>query len=220
MIKTVFFDINDTLINHSIAQENAIRNMFTLLPEHDEAEFISIWKDTARKYWELLEKDGITFEQQRIERIESVWNHFKIKLTPKQANQYADCYVTYYKQALSINPAFKTFLEFLRANYISVGIISNGYGPLQRSRLKVAGVESYLTESLIFISDEIGIAKPDKKIFRFILKKHRIKSDECIFIDDNDKNIISAKELGFNTIHYTATIKDFNKELEILKVSL
>lgn len=208
MIKAVFFDINDTLINHSHAQEVAIRRMAALLSEHDEAEFIKIWKKTAKKYWELFEKGKITFEEQRIHRMELVWNHFKAKLTPKQINQYADCYVTYYEQALTVNPALEAFLKWSQANHIPTGIISNGYGPLQRSRLKAVGIESYLTERLIFISGEIGIAKPDEKIFILAETTVGISPSDIIFFGDNLKNDIKpAKKRGWRTVLITSRYK-------------
>lgn len=204
MIKAVFFDINDTLINHSRAQEVAIKKMATLLSKHDEAEFIKVWKETAKKYWELFEKREITFEEQRLRRVESVWNHFKAKLTPQQISQYANYYITYYEQTLSVNPPLKVFLELLQANHIPIGIISNGHGSLQRSRLKTVGIESYLTDRLIFISEEVGVAKPDEKIFILAETIVGFSPSEIIFFGDDVKNDIEpAKKRGWKTVLIT-----------------
>lgn len=208
MIKAVFFDINDTLTNHSRAQEVAIKKMATLLSEHDEAKFIKVWKETAKKYWELFEKRKITFEEQRLQRIESVWNHFKVKLTSQQIHKYAYYYVSYYEQALSVNPTLKILLELLKANHIPAGIISNGYGPLQRSRLKTTGIESYLTRRLIFISDEIGVAKPDEKIFILAEITVGVPPTDIIFFGNDLKNDIApAKKRGWRTVLVTPYCK-------------
>ncbi len=45
--------------------------------------------------------------------------------------------------------------------------------------------------------------KPDKKIFLNCLSKISYLPEECLFIDDTNENIITAENLGFNTIHYT-----------------
>lgn len=52
----------------------------------------------------------------------------------------------------------------------------------------------------IVISGEEKVIKPDPEIFNILLKRYDIKSNECLFIDDNDENISTAKELGFETI--------------------
>ncbi|MBI2597456.1 HAD family hydrolase [Candidatus Daviesbacteria bacterium] len=194
MIKAVFFDINDTLINHSYAQEVAIKGLATLLPGQNKEEFIKIWKQIARKYWDLFEKGEISFDQQRKQRVMSVWNHFKNKLTPQQIDQYANYYVTYYEQALKVNQTLKVFLDLCQTYHIPAGIISNGYGPLQRNRLKVVGIESYFTDQLIFISGEIGIAKPDEKIFTLVEKTIGVSPSNILFFGDDLKNDIEPAE--------------------------
>jgi epoxide hydrolase-like predicted phosphatase len=52
----------------------------------------------------------------------------------------------------------------------------------------------------VMYSFEVQVCKPDKLAYQHILKKLDSKPQECIFIDDYDKNIESAKELGINVI--------------------
>jgi 2-haloacid dehalogenase len=59
----------------------------------------------------------------------------------------------------------------------------------------------------IVISGEVGMAKPDKEIFRHLLKKIRRKPHECLFIDDAAVNITVADELGFQTLHFQSPRK-------------
>lgn len=64
------------------------------------------------------------------------------------------------------------------------------------------------------LSYKVRLIKPDKKIYKHIIQKNNIRPDETIFIDDLKKNILSAKSLGLNTIHYTSHkrfLKEFNK---------
>ena len=43
--------------------------------------------------------------------------------------------------------------------------------------------------------------KPDKEIYNVLLKRYDIKAGEFLFIDDNMTNAVTAKEMGFSTIH-------------------
>ncbi len=69
----------------------------------------------------------------------------------------------------------------------------------------------------IFLSWEMKVAKPDVRAYRYVLKKLKIKPNECVFIDDKEENITSANSIGINGIVF----KDYNllvKELEKLNV--
>jgi len=52
----------------------------------------------------------------------------------------------------------------------------------------------------VYYSHHIGMRKPDKKIFEFILKENNLIPNETLFIDDSPQHIASAKELGIQTI--------------------
>jgi putative hydrolase of the HAD superfamily len=54
-----------------------------------------------------------------------------------------------------------------------------------------------------YYSYEIGLRKPTKEIFKYILEDSNLDPDETLFIDDSNQNIKTAKELGLNCIHFT-----------------
>jgi putative hydrolase of the HAD superfamily len=54
----------------------------------------------------------------------------------------------------------------------------------------------------VFFSNEIGLIKPDREIFDFVLKQIRLNADECLFIDDTQKNLDTAKTIGINAVKY------------------
>lgn len=64
----------------------------------------------------------------------------------------------------------------------------------------------------IVVSGEERVIKPGKEIYNILLDRYSIVAEESLFIDDNIDNINSAKELGFNTIHYTSGV-DLKMEL-------
>lgn len=55
----------------------------------------------------------------------------------------------------------------------------------------------------IVVSGTEKLIKPDQKIWEVLLERYNIKANESVFIDDNAKNIETAKHLGFVTIHIT-----------------
>jgi len=71
--------------------------------------------------------------------------------------------------------------------------------PLMRRRFEFLQLFEY-----ILVSGEIGLVKPDPAIYRLMLEKVGRPAHECLFIDDSLKNIESARQMGFDVIHFQA----------------
>jgi len=52
------------------------------------------------------------------------------------------------------------------------------------------------------ISGEIGLVKPNREVFDFLLEKTGRRAEECVFIDDSRANTTAARDLGFDVIHF------------------
>lgn len=52
-----------------------------------------------------------------------------------------------------------------------------------------------------YYSHEMGLRKPDPKIFTTVLEAHDLKAEETLFIDDSPQHIESAQKLGLQTYH-------------------
>jgi 2-haloacid dehalogenase len=52
------------------------------------------------------------------------------------------------------------------------------------------------------ISGEIGLVKPNREVFDFLLGKSGRRAEECVFIDDSPANVAAAREIGFDAIHF------------------
>lgn len=77
-------------------------------------------------------------------------------------------------------------------------------------------IESNFLVSDIIISSEINMIKPNKDFYYYLINKYDIKNNELLFIDDNERNIISAKELGINTIKVDKNTNIYNEIIERL----
>lgn len=46
------------------------------------------------------------------------------------------------------------------------------------------------------------VIKPDPAIYKLLMSRYDLKPEECVFIDDTERNIVAAKELGMHGIVY------------------
>ncbi len=64
-----------------------------------------------------------------------------------------------------------------------------------------------------FLSYEVKLLKPEKEIFELMVKQTGMVPEKSLFIDDSEKNIAAARELGFQ-VYLAAPEEDFTPMLE------
>jgi len=104
------------------------------------------------------------------------------------------------------------FLRSLRGKY-KTGLISNGWGDLRDYLVREKMDDAF---DHIIISAEVGIAKPEAKIFQMALKQAEVSPNEAVFVDDFHVNIEGCEKVGMKGIHF----KDAGSALKQLKLLL
>jgi len=82
-------------------------------------------------------------------------------------------------------------------------------------------LESYPVLKLFddwILSYEVGVCKPDKKIFETVLTRASARPQECVFIDDIEQYTDAARSLGITAHTFTNTekLEQFLNSLNIL----
>jgi 2-haloacid dehalogenase len=70
----------------------------------------------------------------------------------------------------------------------------------------------------VVISGEEKIRKPFPQFYHILLNRYHLKPEECLFIDDNYRNVLAAQELGIPSIHFVGadTLSEELKKREII----
>lgn len=56
----------------------------------------------------------------------------------------------------------------------------------------------YMDGGILSYQDKL--IKPDPKIYELLLKRFGLQAEECVFLDDTEKNLLPARQLGIHTI--------------------
>lgn len=171
------------------------------------------------EYWQTIKEDSDISD--KFEQLSSdvnlgniSWNDF-IKEIAEETGRDADAVKKMYQEQ-KMNPQLLAYINQLRKSY-KIALLTNAskdqLGPLVSS----AGLDKLFDE--ILISSELGMTKPDHKIFEYALEKLNVKPSETVFVDDLEKHVSAAKSLGINSILYE-DFQHMKQELEeILTVS-
>ena len=105
-----------------------------------------------------------------------------------------------------------SFLRSIKPKY-KVGLISNAWSGLRAyiEREKFADAFDHM-----IISAEVGVAKPDPKIYQLALDQLQVKANEAVFVDDVLENIEACEKLGMQGIQF----KDPESAISQLKALL
>ena len=104
-----------------------------------------------------------------------------------------------YLDKIRLDPDFKEFAVELKKNF-HLAMLSNDVKEWSSYVRSKFNVNKFF--DVVITSGDVGLSKPDKRIFNALLKKIGTTSDNCIFVDDKLVNLSPASELGFKTIRF------------------
>ena len=132
----------------------------------------------------------------------------KLSLKEEWLDELSKAYVSpLFEVSPYLNPDAAESLEWLRSQKKHIGIICNtGLTPGTELRrfLSQAGIARYF--QVMTFSNEVGIRKPDRRIFNLTAQALKTTAQRIVHIGDNVKSDVwGAKNAGFRAIHLSGT---------------
>ena len=195
-IKAVFFDRDNTLTyKNPQAYQNFFKAVETLSGKSFELDnkkmFATFDQIKAKGYNTHTLENEIQFYKQYYKQIcENECGELTPKVEQVAAKIFEDMWL---KDKCLFSDVLPTFAELKNQN-IKIGIISDTTLSLQKS-LEALWVGEFI--DCYTSSKEVGVMKPDPKIYLAALQKLNLKPEECIYVDDYIDEVIGAEKLGF-----------------------
>lgn len=192
-ITIIFFDIDDTLIDHTSASERAINTVYLKysdIIQIKEELFKERWMELANYYFQAFLHNRISFEM-RLTYIVSTL--FSLKGDDDILNNIIQYYLDAYENSWNLYMDVYSCLNKLKGHRL--GIISNGSAEQQKRKLKKCGIFQYF--DTIIISEEYRIAKPDLRLFELACSKAGTEEKKCICIGNSlEHDVLPFNKLG------------------------
>jgi len=148
---------------------------------------------------------AITGKLSKKEVIEILSKNFGIT-SKKLKKLYLDSYKNNFKQ----NKEFFNKLFKLKKQGYKIAILSDQWF---LSKEALMPEKFYKNFDEVIVSCDVGIRKPNKKIYQLAVKKLNFSPKEILFIDNQRWNILPAKKLGMNTILFKNNKQLFKEKL-------
>jgi putative hydrolase of the HAD superfamily len=196
----IFFDIDQTLINHQQAQDTAtllfLQQFSSLLPYTSE-EFCQCWQTVMEKHFTTFLRGEISFVEHRRRRMREVFQGAESYLADDEADRRFAVYLQHYEDNWKL---FDDVLPCLNAlSNHRLGIISNGNTEQQTKKLCQTGIAAQF--NIIVVSEEVRVSKPKPDIFLSACRRARVKARQCIYVGDSLQNdALAAGAVGMKGI--------------------
>jgi 2-haloacid dehalogenase len=187
-IKAIIFDAYGTLFDVNSAAEKCKDKI------GDKWEgFADYWRTTQLEYtWlrSLMDRHK-NFWQVTEDSLDKSMKTFKID--PSMRNELLDLY-----KILSIFPEVKEVLQNLKKKDYKLAILSNGTPTLLNELVKSNNLDNIFDD--IFSIEEVGIYKPNSKVYDIPIKKYKIQKEEVAFLSTNTWDVSGGGNYGYSSI--------------------
>jgi len=166
--------------------------------------------------WQYMQNDEISERDYWLQRA---------KETGQLVGETWDTMEAFVKAARGANPLEIIRTEFLKTlniiqQYpIKLAILSNEldlfYGKELRKRLP------FLTDfDVIIDATYTHVLKPEPQAYQFVVDALKLEADQCVFVDDQKRNIIGAQEFGMKTVHFNVKdpLRSYEQSLKLLEL--
>lgn len=203
MYQAILFDLDDTLISLRGCESQALRRTLDeagLTPRFrdDYSNVSATFAAISGSYWGQRSAKGYSRDQVLEGSLRDLLTHFNLDTT--LAEDLATKYWRDFCRSSALNPGALHTLRHLSQRF-RLGVITNGYSDSQRGRLDAAGLSQFFDP--ILISEEVGIAKPDARIFEMALRALDLSAADVIYVGDSiAHDCAGCHNAGIDFCHY------------------
>ena len=207
-IQFVYFDLDDTLLDHKKAQHHALEDVYTHFDQHfkgvalsDVQNTYSVHNSALWKQYAAGEIDRHFLQKQRFLRLIGDLGISTISHEEMGAF-YLQHYAHYWDYC---EGAYGTFMHI--AEQFPVGILTNGFAEVQHAKLsKFHLLRDKLAATVI--SEEVGFMKPHPTLFKHASEVVNVPPEHILYIGDSfTSDIEGGRNAGWQVIWYAPHIK-------------
>jgi putative hydrolase of the HAD superfamily len=188
MIKAICFDLDGTLVDYHGDFRNWLLQGATKLgvPQPLLEKFMAATSQYTRSL-----ADSLEITKAALADIGMASPHDLEQLSKEGAQRYA--------ADIQFTDSAERLLEFLRQRNVPLAVITNGPADMQRAALQKVEIETYF--KAVLVSGELGIRKPDARIFQTACEGLLVQPEYCLMAGDNlTADVEGAKSIGMQAV--------------------
>ena len=198
MLKAIFLDLDDTLLDFHRAEAAALTRTLEQLGIPPTADTLARYSAINAQQWRLLEEGKFTRDEILTRRFDILFGELGVVQSSALARQ---TYEHFLAQGHFFVPGALELLEALHTQY-DLYLATNGTPEVQNSRIQSAGIARYFRN--IFISEQLGAYKPSPAFFQACFRAiPDFDPAEALMVGDSlTSDIRGARNAGLRSCWY------------------
>lgn len=196
MIRFLFLDLDDTILDFKKAEHIAVRQAIAAAGVEPTDAVCARYSQINQLHWQMMERGEITREQVLVDRFGMLFRELSHPADPVAVARS-------YERLLGVGHYYlpgaeQTLKQELFGKY-RLFLVSNGTASVQHSRLTSAGLYPYFEQ--VFISEELGTHKPEPAFFdACIARIPDFDRSQCLMVGDSlTSDILGGIRSGLRT---------------------
>ncbi|MBR2930302.1 MAG: YjjG family noncanonical pyrimidine nucleotidase [Clostridia bacterium] len=198
MIKHVFLDLDDTILDFHRAERVAISSTFSEVGCPADDATLNRYSEINRSCWQRLEAGEWTREEVLVGRFRILFDELSVDADPERTQAiYEDRLCNYH----FFMDGAERLLDELYGRY-KLYIASNGTARVQDSRIAASGIAKYFDG--IFVSQRVGADKPSAAFFERVFSEiEGFDKNSAIIVGDSlTSDILGGRNAGILTCYF------------------
>lgn len=209
--KWLLFDADGTLFDYDRAEATALKRTFEEVGCRYESTYAIRYREINSGLWLEFEKGQMTQQELRTRRFELLFETIQVEC---DAESFSAKYLSNLAEGTALIDGAE---EVVKSLYGRVGLmmITNGLAEVQRPRFARSAIGDFFAD--IVISEEVGAAKPDHKIFDVAFQRMNSPSKAEVLIvgDSLMSDMKGGSTYGIDTCWFNPTRKPRTLDVEI-----
>ena len=201
--KFIYFDLDDTLLDHKKAEQNGLKDIHTHFDEFNDISLdilLSAYHKINKGLWEEYGRGEIDRHILHRRRFEETF--IELGINSSLYEEAGKVYMNYYRNHWEWIEGAKEAFDKIRSKY-DVGIITTGFAETQWMKIRQFGFEEMVSQ--IVISEEVGVMKPHPKIFDYSTELIGLDRSDILYVGDSlTSDVKGGKEAGWKVAWYTS----------------
>lgn len=196
----VLLDADETVFDFKRAEAHSFRLMLREFGFEYTNDRLALYSAINLSLWKALERGEVTRERLKTLRFERFFA--EIGISGIDCVAVNDCYLTNLSNSTFMLDGAAEFVKEL-SNYCKIYLATNGLTKAQTGRFSQSAIKDYVDG--MFISEQIGYAKPDKAYFDYIFSELNVtdKSRVIMLGDSLTSDMLGGKNAGITTCRYS-----------------
>jgi len=202
-LRAVLFDLDDTLHDDTRTYRRAAEATANAVAADRgiaASELVAAYVAEADSFWKTL--SPAAFDKSLVGLRESMWGAALRAVGIEDAALAVVCgseYNRFRREYLELWPGALDLLGRLRARGLKLAMITNGMSETHRDKIAILRLEDAFDE--IFIADEVGMIKPDPRIFELAAERLGVAPQACAMVGDRlERDVRGGNDAGMFTV--------------------